>query len=216
MGMPKPEQQSDLDVMLIDAIRQGDADALNELILRHDRLVRGVVYGVLGQADELDDVVQKVWLTVWRRVETLDDSRRWKSWLYRMSRNAALDAGRKKQRRKGLWDKLKTMAAGGDAAGQNGQVEGTSQHVSGTTGQSYGQDPYRVAMMKEEHEIALRAIEGILAIYREPFVMRHLDGLTYQEIAERLELPVDTVGTRLVRARRMLNCLLYTSPSPRD
>jgi RNA polymerase sigma-70 factor (ECF subfamily) len=49
------------------------------------------------------------------------------------------------------------------------------------------------------------------AIYREPFVLRHLEDWSYRQIAETLDLPVDTVGTRLVRARRMLQETLSRS-----
>ena len=50
----------------------------------------------------------------------------------------------------------------------------------------------------------LAAINGLPALYREPFVLRHMNGWGYQQIAEVMDLPVDTVETRLVRARRLL------------
>lgn len=109
MGMPKIQAQTDTDLLLIQALQAGDSEVLQELIDRHDRLVRGAIYAVLGHCDQMDDVAQKVWLTVWRKIDSLDDVRSWKSWLYRLARNAALDAGRKRQRRKGLWEKIKEM-----------------------------------------------------------------------------------------------------------
>jgi RNA polymerase sigma-70 factor (ECF subfamily) len=50
----------------------------------------------------------------------------------------------------------------------------------------------------------LEAIQALPALYREPFVMRHLNGWTYSEIADVMGMPVDSVETRLVRARRFL------------
>ncbi|MEZ6082836.1 MAG: sigma-70 family RNA polymerase sigma factor [Phycisphaerae bacterium] len=64
------------------------------MLRRHDRWVRGVVYGVLGSNDLIDDVVQQVWTTVWEKIADLRDTSRWRVWLYRLARNAAVDAGR--------------------------------------------------------------------------------------------------------------------------
>lgn len=183
MGMPAAEKH-DHDLLLIEALREGDAACLDEFIQRHDRWVRGVVYGVVGNASAVDDVMQKVWVSVWRRSKTLDDPRRWKTWLYRMARNAAIDSGRKVKRRRGLWTKLSEGFAGRPAISHD--------------------DPHRHMESQETHGEVMRAVEAMPAIYREPFVLRHLEGWTYKEIAETLEMPIDTVGTRLVRARRML------------
>jgi RNA polymerase sigma-70 factor (ECF subfamily) len=56
----------------------------------------------------------------------------------------------------------------------------------------------------EVSEVVLEAIRALPALYREPFVLRHLQGWSYRQIAETMGLPVDTVETRLVRARRLL------------
>ena len=50
----------------------------------------------------------------------------------------------------------------------------------------------------------MAVIEKLPVLYREPFVLRHLNGWSYREIADVLDMPVDSVETRLVRARRML------------
>jgi RNA polymerase sigma-70 factor (ECF subfamily) len=183
MAIPLP-QEHDYDQMLIEALQAEDAAALGELISRNERWVRGVAYSVLADVDMLDDVMQKVWLTVWQRVSALEDPRRWRHWLYRTARNAAIDAGRKKTRRRNLWHRL----------GQEMLGRGTPP----------SNDPHRQAAVGEHHRQVLRAIDAMPAIYKEPFVLRHLEGWSYRQIAEALSLPVDTVGTRLVRARRLL------------
>jgi len=184
MALPVPEPV-DQDAMLVEAVQAGDGDALAELMRRNERWVGGVVYSVLGNADVLDDVKQKVWLAVWQRSQSLEDVRRWRHWLYRLARNAAIDAGRKKKRQRNLWKCL-------------------TEQVRDRVGTAPTPDPRRVASVKEEHRNVLQAVEGMPAIYREPFVLRHLEGWSYRRIAETLDLPVDTVGTRLVRARRLL------------
>jgi RNA polymerase sigma-70 factor (ECF subfamily) len=64
----------------------------------------------------------------------------------------------------------------------------------------------------EEHRTVLAAIEALPALYREPFVLRHVSGLSYKEIAEVMAMPVDSIETRLVRARRLLREALKAQP----
>ena len=61
---------------------------------------------------------------------------------------------------------------------------------------------------EEQRNLVLDAVQSLPALYREPFVLRHLEDWSYREIGELLELPVDTVETRLVRARRLLREML--------
>ncbi len=178
----------DQDQPLFEALMAGDGGALDELMQRHARWVRGVVYSVLGSVHELDDVVQQVWMTVWRRAHTLDDPARWKTWLYRLARNAAIDAGRKRTRQRGLWRRMTELV----------QEAPSKQEVTAQ----------RKLEVDEEHRRVLDAIQGLPVIYREPFVLRHMEDMSYREIADVMDLPIDTVETRLVRARRLLRELL--------
>ncbi|UCE60847.1 MAG: RNA polymerase sigma factor [Phycisphaerales bacterium] len=166
---------------VIEAIRGGDRYAFGELLRRHGHWVRGVVFGVLGDADRVDDVAQQVWTSVWERASGLRDVRRWRPWLYRLARNAAVDAGRETTRRRAQAHELAASA-----------VE-----------KSIG-SPESGLVSSELHREVLGAIEALPALYREPFVLRHLKGWSYKEIAEVMDMPVDSVETRLVRARRFL------------
>jgi RNA polymerase sigma-70 factor (ECF subfamily) len=192
MGLPIADDQGG-DVLLIQALQNGNQEVLDELVIRHDRWVRGVVFAVLGDASQVDDVAQRVWMAVWRRIGSLDDPRRWRYWLYRLARNAAIDAGRRRQRQRGLWRRLVEQASPSAADHRN---------------------PLNQAMLSEEHGRAMQAIGTMPAIYREPFVLRHLEDWTYRQIAEVLNLPIDTVGTRLVRARHMLQRELDNNKRP--
>ena len=180
----KPDQP------LIEAVCAGDRYAFGELLRRHDGWVRAVIYGVLGDRDAVDDVAQQVWTSCWQRAKGLRDPRLWRTWLYRLARNAAVDAGREKTRRRRqqqataqLWQRQETHA-----------------------------DSDRTLTHNEEHRSVLAAIEALPALYREPFVLRHLSGWSYKRIADVMDMPVDTVETRLVRARRLLRESLKDQP----
>lgn len=172
----------DPEVTVMAALQRGDAEAFRELLRRQDRWVRGVVYAILGEPERVDDVTQQVWTTVWEQARELRDVRLWKPWLYRLARNAALDAGRESTRRKALNERLFRRAK------DEPSVAPPDEHLAAS----------------EDERQMLSAIRALPAMYREPFVLRHLEGWNYRQIAELLELPIDTVETRLVRARRML------------
>ena len=167
---------------VVEAIRGGDRYAFEELVRRQERWVRGVIFGVLGNHDRVDDVTQQVWLAVWQRISELRDARRWRPWLYRLTRNAAIDAGRGVTRRRNQAQALASEAPRLPSASLS---EGGLVH-------------------DERHGVVLEAIRALPALYREPFVLRHLNDWSYHEIAEVMGMPVDSVETRLVRARRFL------------
>jgi len=181
MTMPLAEDY-DADQPVIEAIQEGDKFAFEDLVRRHGRWVRSVVFGVLGDRDYVDDVVQQVWTTVWRRIGDLKDPTRWRSWLYRLTRNAALDAGRDVTRRR---EQMRSLLA--DARPQGAASLRPAPHDR-----------------TEHYDTVMDAIKGLPALYREPFVLRHVNGWSYREIAGVMDMPVDSIETRLVRARRML------------
>jgi len=168
---------------VIEAIQQRDPEALTELMRRNGRWVRGVIYGALGRHDEVEDVAQKVWLQVWREAERLEDPSRWRGWLYRIARNAATDAGRKRRHRQRLNEQI-----------QRRPRPDSAEHAG----------PDRAAILQEDYRRMLDAVSTLPALDREPFVLRHLEHWSYQEIGDVLGLPVDTVETRLRRARQKL------------
>ena len=167
---------------VIDAIRSGDRYAFEELVRRQSGWIRAVVFGVLGDPDLVEDVVQQVWTVVWTRIKELRDPKAWRPWLYRLARNAAVDAGRGVQRRR--------------VRLQGFREEARSQRPSLAAD---------VGLANEElHRQVLTEIQALPPLYREPFVLRHVNGWSYRQIAEAMCMPVDTVETRLVRARRFL------------
>jgi RNA polymerase sigma-70 factor (ECF subfamily) len=171
---------------LVNQARRGSRLAADRLVREHEGWVRSVVYGVTGRRDLVDDVAQQVWTQVWQRLGSLNDPRRLRAWLYSVARNAAIDASQDQRRRR---------AVGLDAVGER-------------FGDGRVRSPLRSAVGAELRETLLRAVEALPALYREPFVLRHLEDWSYAEIGELLGLSVETVETRLVRARRLLREML--------
>jgi len=174
--------EQDTDLPLFQALQQGDGYAMEELIARHRRWVGALAYAQLGDADKVEDVLQRVWLQVWRSARELRDARTWRAWLCRLVRNAAYDELRKQRRER---------------------VHTDGSHAKATD-ETVDRSPDRTISEEEQRQQVREAIASLPAIYREPLVLRHLEGSSYSQIAEILGLPVDTVETRLVRARRFL------------
>ncbi len=172
----------DADHKLVAAAQQGERSALDLLVRRHDCWVRRVMYANVGNATFVDDIVQTVWSTVWKQIGTLADRERWRGWLYRLAKNAAIDAGQKAHR-----ERRRRVPLLDDSA-VAGRHSGPIEHIG----------------KSERRKRVLDAIEGLPAIYREPFVLRHMEDWNYAKIGEVLSLKLDTVETRLVRARRLL------------
>ena len=168
---------------VIEAIRRGDAQAMTEFVHRNTPWVRSVIFGVLGRASDIDDVAQRVWLNVWREAPRLEDPSRWRPWVYRIARNTATDAGRALRRRREA-------------------LEQVADRVSRARARIPPPDVQAAA--REQQALIVEAIASLPELYREPFVLKHAEGMSYRQIGEVLGLPPDTVETRLVRARRML------------
>jgi len=171
----------DPEVPAIEAIRNRDSSAFGEFVRRHAGWVRSIAFSVVGCGHDLDDVCQQIWTRVWEQIDGLRDARRWRSWVYRLAKNTAIDAGRRRSRQRVI-----------SGCGEQTRLEGPVQ------------GPEAAVDARERNGVVLRAVESLPAIYREPFVLRHVEGWSHREIGSVMGLPEATVETRLVRARRML------------
>jgi RNA polymerase sigma-70 factor (ECF subfamily) len=183
MAVARPAE-NDADLPLVEALMRGETDALGEFVRRHERWVRGVIFAVTGRSELVDDVAQQVWTAVWQQIGTLRDATKWRSWLYQTARRAAIDASKQRRRR----SRSETHAD-----------DRTLAEVAGPPA-----SPEQELIATERQRRVMQAIRSLPPHYREPFVLRHLEDWSYAQIGELLQLPTDTVETRLVRARRML------------
>ena len=174
---------------LVCAAREGDKEALNTLLLRHWRWLKALVYGVLADAQDLDDVMQDVCLRVVTRIHTLREPECFRAWLAILARREAIKHYRGKARRPDpTTDDFVTMSASG---GQRGPLDRLEQ--------------------RELCRKVLDAVETLPEMYREVFMLAHSGALTYAQMAEVLDVPVTTMQIRLVRARRMVQDRLVDS-----
>jgi RNA polymerase sigma-70 factor (ECF subfamily) len=182
-GPMRQGEEHEADRLLVQAVARGEPDALVELMRRNGGWVRGVVFAACGDAELVDDVQQQVWLSAWRRAGSLSDASKWRGWLYALAYHAGIDTARRAGRRQRLLRRLLRRLP---------------------LRQADEPEASRRLILQESHRQALKAVGELPEMYRGPFVLRHLADWSYRQIAEAMDLPVETVETRLVRARRML------------
>jgi RNA polymerase sigma-70 factor (ECF subfamily) len=175
---------------LVCAARQDDRQALQKLLEIHWRWLKGLLYSILGKSDDVDEALQSVCVQVLDKIDTLKDPESFKPWLAAVARNLALTQRQKRARKPVALDELSAVR----------EIADPQQNVVETI------------TRQEQHRQILQAIELLPEKYREVFVMKYMQDMTYAEIGEILNLPLTTVQIRLVRARKMIQNRLAGKP----
>jgi RNA polymerase sigma-70 factor (ECF subfamily) len=169
---------------LIAACRNGDREAMHALYVGNQRRVFSVAMNYFGgNRDLAEDITQKVFLKLLTKLDFRGDSE-FTTWLYRITVNACTDEARKMHRFI-------------DISGLFGFGEGGAGHVQQLMAES-----------DEVSEVVQREVTRLRPKFRLPVVLKYVEGLSYQEIAEVLECSIGTVSSRLSRGLKMLEARL--------
>jgi len=174
-GVKSSTYRSMTDVELVAAVGS-DLEAFGELIRRHQDFVYGAALRVVRNPVLAQDVAQDAFVRAYKALPDFRGQAAVRSWLYRIATNLALNAV---QRRK----------------------EYPADTLPETPAES---GPERDAVRGQMAEHLRAAIDELPDDLKQPLVMREYGGLAYQEIADDLDLPLNTVRTRILRARRSL------------
>ena len=174
------------DLQLIDTTLTGDSRAFDELIRRYqDRLVHSLELA-LGSRDDALEVAQQAFVLAWKKLSSFRRESAFYSWLYRIARNVAISRIRKPQIHSGSLDHLH------EAAG----FEPTDQSTESA--------PDHAMQQVEQIQLVRNALQEIPEEFRQPLVLKEIDGLTYEEISKILDIPLGTVRSRIFRGRQEL------------
>jgi len=166
---------------LVCAAREGDKEALALLLTRNWSWLKGLVYSIITNAYDVDDVLQDICVRVISKINTLREPERFRPWLAVLARRQAIRYSQRKNPR--------TVSLDEEVAGQLCD---------------YKADQLLVIERKEQHQQILQAVRTLPEKYRQVFMLQYTEDLTYGQIAEILDIPITTVQIRLVRARRMI------------
>lgn len=160
----------------IEAFKSSNEEAYKELMENYKKPLINLVYSIISNYEEAEEIVQDVFVSFYIKRESFEGRSKIYTWLYRVSFNRAVDYIRKKEREK-----------------------------------KYRLKEYRNAEMQESdnenslHKIILAdALSKLEDTFRIPLLMSEYENYSYEEIAEKLDLPVNTIRTRIFRARKKL------------
>ncbi len=174
------EQISEVEEALIIQAKQGDRNAFGELVFRHYENVIKVVYRLCGDAQIAQDAAQEAFIRAWVKLPSFQPRAPFRSWVYRIAVNTALDILRQKPQ-----ESIET-------------VEGILIMAEKSPG------PEAAYIAKEQLDYLQGAVKALPEAARTVLVLREYGELTYVEIAAVLEIPVGTVMSRLSYARGRL------------
>lgn len=179
-------QQNDFEMRLIQAARSGDRESFGQLVLKfQDRLVNSL-YHLNGNLSEAEDVAQEAFVLAFLKLDSFRGQSSFYTWLFRIARNLAVSRFRRTHRTTSL-----DSGSGAAASTAAGLVSnGTSPDGRMLQSETVARVQMALSRLSEEHRAIL--------------ILREMDELDYDAIAEALELPVGTVRSRLHRARLQL------------
>jgi RNA polymerase sigma-70 factor (ECF subfamily) len=171
---------------LVDSCRSGDPVAFARLVQLHEGMVFSLSARLLGDAEEARDVAQEVFLQVYRQLGRFEGRSTLRTWIYRITVNQC-------HNRRRFWHRRHRDREEG--------LEAVSAAAATARG---GASPYEEARRRERARRVHAALMDLSFERRSVLVLREIEGLTCEEIAETLGIPTGTVKSRLSRAREAM------------
>lgn len=168
------------DAELVRASLGGDASSFAALVHRHQNLVTGMAYSIIGRRSAAEEIAQEAFVTAWRQLGTLKDRSRLRAWLAGITRNLALNRLRTQQRER---------------------VDGATISVEATSSE---RSPDDEAMLRDEEALVDRTLASLPEEYREVLILYYRDEQSAAVVGDALGLSEEAVRQRLVRGRRLL------------
>lgn len=174
---------------LVARIKQGDRTAYRELFETHSSLVFNVCHRILGNRADAEDVTQDVFLRAYDALPGFRGEARLSTWLYRIAVHLSLNKQRRRKRER--WLSLEFLEEP-----ENELPMGDIASADDT--------PDIIAEKRERTQIVQRAMNALAEEQRVALILRHYEGLSYEEIADVMQTSVASVESRLHRAKRNL------------
>jgi RNA polymerase sigma-70 factor (ECF subfamily) len=183
------------DLELVDRARGGDPEAFRELVVRHQRRVYAVALGIVKDRDLAWDVSQDAFVRVHQHLSEFRDEASFSTWIHRIAARIAIDVLRKERpsRRSDVADVPEPVL---------------QEAAPGVLATALGTNPQETVLRRELAGRLSEALGQLPDVHRTVLVLREMDGLSYEELAERLGIPRGTVMSRLFHARKKMQALL--------
>jgi RNA polymerase sigma-70 factor (ECF subfamily) len=181
---------------LVALAQKGSEKAYRELLGRYQRPVFSLVYRMLRDREQAEDLAQETFVRVFNNIGRYDPKYKFSSWIFKIATNLTIDHIRKKE--------VATVSIDGSRyAVTSDEIEASTITVA-----SDDENPEELLEAKELGESIEGAIGALRPEYRTAILLRHVEGREYQEIADIMGLPLGTVKTFIHRARHELRAKL--------
>jgi RNA polymerase sigma-70 factor, ECF subfamily len=182
--MPEPGPAPDSIDAVIQRCLAGDQDAWAQIVRQHWRKVFNIAYKFTGKHDEAEDLTQDVFLKIFKSLDTFDRRANFQTWLVSVSRNLCIDHYRSVRKERETIDR---------------DVDAGELAPAAVT-----QSPVAALEQRDRVELLKKAMDQLPPTLRSAVLLRDIQELSYQEIADRLHLPEGTVKSRINRGRTEL------------
>ena len=172
---------------LIEQTKKGDMEALEEIIKRQQKTVFATLYYLNAKPDEIMDITQEILFKVAKNIKKLKNPRTFKSWLNQIIINQFYDTLRKKQK------SVKKVC-----------LDNQDEDKPNFEAPDFASNPYQKAVDKELEFAIKNSIHKLPDPFKAAIIMRELQGLSYEEIAQATNSNIGTVKSRIARARLKL------------
>ncbi|HEY1950970.1 MAG TPA: sigma-70 family RNA polymerase sigma factor [Bryobacteraceae bacterium] len=189
---------SEEDARILRGLRAGIEGAYEELIERYEQPVYGIVYRLLGNQSDACDVVQEVFLKIFRGVTAFREQSSLRTWIYRIAVNEAHN-----HRRWFVRHCKREVSIEDDRPEHANSVEYAPDP---------GRSPFEQVLNSENRTLIEHALTKINPVFSTAVVLRDIQNLSYEEIAEILQVSLGTVKSRIVRGREALRRELTQRP----
>jgi RNA polymerase sigma-70 factor (ECF subfamily) len=183
------------DLSLVSKARTGDPDAFRALVVRYQRKVYAVALGIVKDPDLAWDVAQEAFVRVHQSLATFEGKSAFSTWLFRIATHLAIDTLRKE--RPSLKEDVDEV--------READLEGGGEGILST---ALGNDPRANVLRRELASKIQDALASLSEKHRTILVLREVEGLSYEELAERLGIHKGTVMSRLFHARKNMQVVL--------
>ncbi len=179
------------DIQLIEMTLAGDKEAFGELVVRYQDRLFGTLVQMLGSIHDARDVGQEAFLSAFEKLHTFRKEASFYSWLFRIAYNAAMTNRRKLKRRNNSSLDANFERTGHEPSDPNPSI-----------------DPTHHLRSEENIQQVRHALAQLAPDYRDALLMKEMEGMKYDEIADVLDCPLGTVRSRIHRARCELREIL--------
>lgn len=163
-------------------IQSGKIELFGILIDRYEDKMRRYARKFLSSGEDINDILQEIFIKAYTNIQSFDAKRKFSSWLYRIAHNELVNALKKKKRKTLHLFGLDTFFP------HSIQDNGINQEIE----------------RKDMQKIIDRCLNRLEPKYREPIILYYLEELSYKEIADVMQIPISTVGTRIQRGKRIM------------